>query len=133
MLTPSHVLPTSRFICPTRCDTRPGEFGFFVTVAFAVNFVMVRGRGGTALAVRAWLITRRCACGPSGNGEQGAGFLGVPKAFYESGYILGPALLLFCASVCDYTKNMVLEAMARAEAVTEVRARRSAPSHVQCC
>ena len=51
---------------------------------------------------------------------QGAGFLGVPKAFFESGFILGPVLLLFCACVCDFTKNMVLEAMARAEAVTEV-------------
>ena len=55
------------------------------------------------------------------NFVMGAGFLGVPKAFVESGYILGPAVMVCCALVCDITKNMELEACARAEAITEVR------------
>ena len=71
--------------------SRSGEFSFGVTAAFAVNFIM------------------------------GSGFLAVPKAFYDAGLLLGPVLMFVCTLVCDMTKNMVLEAMARAEAVTEVR------------
>lgn len=66
----------------------------------------------------------RC-CGNTIECCQGAGFLGVPKAFYDVGMILGPALLGIVALACDITRAMLLEAMARAEAVTEVRPPRS--------
>mgnify|MGYP000671962287 CR=1 FL=1 len=50
----------------------------------------------------------------------GAGFLGIPKAFYDAGLILSVLSTIIACLACDYTKNLVMEVMARAEALTEV-------------
>ena len=49
----------------------------------------------------------------------GCGFLGIPSAFVKSGLLLGPLLILFGGVVMNATKDYVLEAMARAEAMAK--------------
>lgn len=53
---------------------------------------------------------------------QGCGFLSLPHAFVESGIIVGPALCIFFAIACNITKDYVLEALGRLEALTKVSA-----------
>lgn len=64
-----------------------GGFSPLVSVAFTVNYVM------------------------------GTGFLTLPSAFYEAGVVLSLITLVFCAIISDVSKDYVLSAMARAEAI----------------
>jgi hypothetical protein len=54
---------------------------------------------------------------------QGCGFLGIPAAFQASGFLLGPIVVLVLTLLCNFTKDFLLEALARLEAFTRVRAR----------
>jgi amino acid permease len=67
-------------------------FSFWVAVAFAANYIM------------------------------GCGFLGIPSAFVKSGVLLGPLLICLGGVVMNATKDYVLEAMARAEAMAKAAA-----------
>lgn len=64
-------------------------FSFWVAVAFSCNYIM------------------------------GCGFLGLPSAFVKSGVLLGPLLILLGGLIMNATKDLVLEAMARAEAMAK--------------
>ena len=64
-----------------------GGFSPFVAVAFTVNYVM------------------------------GTGFLTLPSAFFEAGVVLSLITLVFCSIISDVSKDYVLSAMARAEAI----------------
>lgn len=66
-------------------------FGFWTAVAFTVNYIM------------------------------GCGFLGVPQAFVASGILLGPLTILTFGYLMNLTKDFVLDAMARTEAITKLR------------
>ena len=64
-------------------------FSFWVGVCFSVNYIM------------------------------GTGFLGIPAALVKSGLLLGPILLVVGCLVMNASKDFVLEAMARAEAMAK--------------
>ena len=68
-------------------QTRPAGFSPLTAIAFTVNYVM------------------------------GTGFLTLPSAFHSAGTVLSLVTLLFCALVSDISKDYVLSAMARAEAI----------------
>ena len=51
----------------------------------------------------------------------GTGFLGIPSAFVKSGLLLGPLLILVGCVFMNASKDYVLEAMARAEAIAKAR------------
>ena len=63
-------------------------FSFGVAVCFTINYIM------------------------------GSGFLSVPWAFSQAGYVLGVIAILLVSYILNITKNYVLESMARAEAIT---------------
>jgi amino acid permease len=56
----------------------------------------------------------------------GSGFLGLPAVFHDAGLILSPLLLIFFMWLSDATKDMMLEAMARQEALARLHERRKA-------
>lgn len=66
-------------------------FSFWTAVAFTVNYIM------------------------------GCGFLGVPHAFVASGIVLGPLVIVLFGYLVNLTKDFVLDAMARTEAITKLR------------
>jgi len=65
-------------------------FSFWTAVAFTVNYIM------------------------------GCGFLGIPHAFVASGVVLGPCIIILFCYLVNMTKDFVLEAMARTEALVKV-------------
>lgn len=67
-----------------------GGFSYFTAVCFTINFIM------------------------------GCGFLGIPAAFQASGFLLGPIIVLVLTLLCNFTKDFLLEALARLEAFTRV-------------
>lgn len=68
-------------------------FSFWVAAAFTVNYIM------------------------------GCGFLGMPSAFASSGLVLGPIVVVVFGLIMNVTKDFMLEAMARAEALVHLPAR----------
>ena len=67
----------------------PQGFSFWISVAFSVNYIM------------------------------GCGFLGIPDAFVKSGMVLGPVVVILFFFAMNASKDYVLEAMARAEAMVK--------------
>ena len=48
--------------------------------------------------------------------------MGVPNAFQKAGVVLGPIMVVALTIICNMTKDFMLEALARLEAFTRVRA-----------
>jgi hypothetical protein len=72
------------------------SMSFLVAACFAVNYVM------------------------------GSGFLGLPAVFHDAGLALGPIVLLAFMWLCDGSKDLLLEAMARQEALSRLSDRKIA-------
>lgn len=65
------------------------------------------------------------------NYVMGSGFLGLPAVFHEAGLVLSPMLLVLFMWLSDATKDMVLEAMARQEALSRLHERRRAKAEAK--
>lgn len=50
----------------------------------------------------------------------GAGLLGIPGVMAKAGLVLSPLVILAMGCIMDFTKDLMLEALARAEAVAKV-------------
>lgn len=50
---------------------------------------------------------------------QGSGFLGVPAGFFRAGAFTGVLLMIGVTLLANITKNYIIDAMARAEAITQ--------------
>ncbi len=70
--------------------THVASFSFFTAVCFTINYIV------------------------------GCGFLGIPSSFVASGMVAGPLLVVFFAFLCNITKDYILEALSRLEALEKV-------------
>ncbi|KAA0166218.1 hypothetical protein FNF27_05495 [Cafeteria roenbergensis] len=80
-------------------EDRPGahnSMSFWVAACFCINYVM------------------------------GSGFLGLPAVFHDAGLLLSPVTLLFFMWLSDGTKDLLVEAMARREALARLDERHAA-------
>lgn len=83
-------------------EDRPGahnSMSFWVAACFCINYVM------------------------------GSGFLGLPAVFHDAGLLLSPLTLLFFMWLSDGTKDLLVEAMARREALARLDERHAAKLH----